>query len=68
MIQQLEIDGEGVPPRPVSQPRKSGKFGGVEAVYRAAKEDSKFQLSRNKIRTWLTQQTHIRYIDRPLQI
>ena len=34
----------------VLQPRKSGKF------YRAAKEDGKFQLSRNKIRTWLRQQ------------
>ena len=29
------------------------RFGGVEAVYSAAKEDGKFQLSRNKIRTWL---------------
>ena len=56
MIQQSEIDGGGVPPRPVLQPRKSGKFWRVEAVYRAAKEDGKFQLSRNKIRTWFRQQ------------
>ena len=39
-------------------------FGRLEAVYRAAKEDGKFQLSRNKIRTWLRQQTHTLYIDR----
>ena len=37
-------------------PESPASFGGVEAVYRAAKEDGKFQLSRNKIRTWLRQQ------------
>ena len=37
-------------------PESPASFGGVEAVYRAAKEDGKFQLSRNKIRTWLIQQ------------
>ena len=37
-------------------PESPASFGGVEAVYRAAKEDSKFQLSRNKIKTWLRQQ------------
>ena len=52
VIQQSEIDGGGVPPRPVLQPRKSGKFwqGGGCLPCR------KFQLSRNKIRTWLRQQ------------
>ena len=34
----------------------SASFGGVEAIYRAVKEDGKFQPSRNKIRTWLKQQ------------
>ena len=56
VIQQSEIDGREVPPRPVLQPRKSGKFWRGGAVYRAAKEDGKFQLSRDKIRTWLRQQ------------
>ena len=37
-------------------PKSPASFAGVEAVYRAAKEDGKFQLSRNKIRTWLRQQ------------
>ena len=37
-------------------PESPASFGGVEAVYRASKEDGKFQLSRNKIRTWLRQQ------------
>ena len=37
-------------------PESPASFGGVEAVYRAVKEDGKFQLSRNKIRTWLRQQ------------
>ena len=37
-------------------PESLASFGGVEAVYRAVKEDGKFQLSRNKIRTWLRQQ------------
>ena len=36
-------------------PESPASFGGVEAVYCAAKEDGKFQLSRNKIRTWLRQ-------------
>ena len=36
-------------------PESPASFGGVEAVYRAAKEDGKFQLSRNKIRIWLRQ-------------
>ena len=38
------------------KPESPASFGGVEAVYRAAIEDGKFQLSRNKIRTWLRQQ------------
>ena len=37
-------------------PEHLASFGGVEAVNRAAKEDGKFQPSRNKIRTWLRQQ------------
>ena len=37
-------------------PESPASFGGVEAVYRAVKEDGKFQLSQNKIRTWLKQQ------------
>ena len=37
-------------------PESPASFGGVEAVYGAVKEDGKFQLFRNRIRTWLKQQ------------
>ena len=41
---------------PYYNPESPASFGGVEAVYHATKEDGKFQLSCNKIRTWLRQQ------------
>ena len=37
-------------------PESPASFGGVDAVYRAVKNDGKFKLSRNKIKTWLKQQ------------
>ena len=36
-------------------PESPSAFGGVEAVYDAAKDDGKYQISRKKIRTWLKQ-------------
>ena len=37
-------------------PKSPAAFGGVEAVYRAVKDNGKYQISRNKVRTWLKQQ------------
>ena len=40
-------------------PESPASFGGVNAVYRAVKNEGKFQISRNKIKNWLKQQdTH----------
>ena len=38
------------------RPEIPAAFGGVEAVYCAVKDDGKYQISRNKIRTCLKQQ------------
>ena len=40
-------------------PESPASFGGVDAVYRAVKNEGKFQISRNNVREWLKQQdTH----------
>ena len=51
VIEQSEIDVGKMSPRPV-RPETPAAFGGVEAVFRAIKDDGKYQLSKNKIRTW----------------
>ena len=37
-------------------PESPASFGGVDAVYRAVKNEGKFQISRNNVREWLKQQ------------
>ena len=40
-------------------PESPASFGGVDSIYRAVKNDGKYQISRNKIRQWLqTQDTY----------
>ncbi len=40
-------------------PESPASFGGVDSIYRAVKNDRKYQISRNKIRQWLqTQDTY----------
>ena len=34
-------------------PENPASFGGVDAVYRAARNDGKYKISRNKIKEWL---------------
>ena len=34
-------------------PESPASFGGVDAVYRAARNDGKYKISRNKIKEWL---------------
>ena len=48
MIQASDIDGEEIPKGTVSQSIKPSKF--------TAKNDAKYQISRNKIRSWLQKQ------------
>ena len=56
VIQQSEVDGGKISSRPALHPESLATFGGVDAVYCAVKDDEKYQISRNKIRTWLKQQ------------
>ena len=37
-------------------PESPASFGGVDSIYRAVKNDAKYQISRNKIRSWLQKQ------------
>ena len=37
-------------------PESAASFGGVDFIYRAVKNDAKYQISRNKIRSWLQKQ------------
>ena len=37
-------------------PESPASFGGVDAVYRAARNDGKYKISRNKIKEWLNEQ------------
>ena len=37
-------------------PENPASFGGVDAVYRAARNDGKYKISRNKIKEWLKEQ------------
>lgn len=37
-------------------PESPASFGGVDSIYRAVKNDGKYQISRNKIRSWLQKQ------------
>lgn len=37
-------------------PESPSSFGGVNSIYRAVKNDGKYQISRNKIRSWLQKQ------------
>ena len=40
-------------------PESPANFGGVDSIYHAVKNDAKYQISRNKIRSWLQNKTHI---------
>ena len=37
-------------------PESPGSFGGVDSIYRAVKNEGKYQIWRNKIRLWLQKQ------------
>ena len=37
-------------------PESAASFGGVDSIYRAVKNDAKYQISRNKIHSWLQKQ------------
>ena len=37
-------------------PESPASFGGVDSIYRAVKNEGKYQISRNKIRLWLQKQ------------
>ena len=37
-------------------PESPASFGGVDSIYHSVKNDAKYQISRNKIRQWLTKQ------------
>jgi hypothetical protein len=37
-------------------PESPASFGGVDSIYRAVKNEGKYEISRNKIRLWLQKQ------------
>ena len=61
MIQASDIDGGEISKRTVLQSRKPASFGGVDSIYRAVKNDANYQISMNKIRSWLQKQDTYTY-------
>jgi hypothetical protein len=56
VVQTSDIDGGEITKPDLLRSRKPGKFGGVDSIYRAVKNEGKYEISRNKIRQWLQKQ------------